>query len=169
MDQRPPGTPLNPNNSWLMESANLKLSPRGELERLHLGLNFTLLGEMGKLTCFSLSFSPSIVEHSRLRSVTEGPTTCPCFWQHPYGGRHVKVQYSTVVKVSSPFLTRICPSHMQNWVMLSCMKANSSGGKNITQVLISWKFLGYEVLQKPCTHQYDTAKVIPMCQQRYLQ
>lgn len=123
---------------------------------------------MGKLTCFSLS-SPSTFEQNRLRPVTEAPTTCPCFWEHLYGGKHVKVPYHIIVRVSSPFLTSVCSSHMQNWVMLSCTKAKSSGGKNITQVLISWKCLRYEVFQKSCTHQYDTANVSPMCQQSYLQ
>lgn len=58
LDQRPPGTPLNSNNPWLMESTNSELSPRGELEWLHLGLNPSRWNREANF--FSLFFSPSI-------------------------------------------------------------------------------------------------------------
>lgn len=82
-----------------------------------------------------------------------------------FGSSHVKTDTSKCCTTQSSKCPLPAPPSTSlahgNWVMRSCTKAKPSGGKNISQTgNASWSFTG--------AHRYDTANMIPVCQQSYL-
>lgn len=108
----------------------------GELEWLHLGLNFTLPSEMRNpvfLPCFSLSFSPSIAEHNGLRPVIETPTTWPALVAPMWRQTHQNaVQHSHPSVLSLPLLT--CPLHMETGWCTAALRQSQVAAKTFPKL-----------------------------------